>query len=286
MEDQFLPEEEQEEAKKLSNYLKFKEVPVKTDPSLLWRRIQGEIQGEGSVRPIDSRRRNLPYWLAAAAAVVFFLAFFFLWPNGEEYYQTPMAKTLELNLPDQSEVLVNANSELRVNNKGWSKNRRVSLKGEAFFKVEKGQPFSVQTMLGEVRVLGTAFNVFARDNNFTVSCAEGRVAVRNKAGKETILTAGEEARLIGENWSKLEVDSDQIAAWRKGLFIYSGEEIQFILEEIKRQYKVDVQIPQEIAEEKITMRFDKNQSLEESLEPILFTYRLTIKRNGRKVVLE
>jgi transmembrane sensor len=41
----------------------------------------------------------------------------------------------------------------------WSKERTLSLEGEAFFEVQKGSKFSVVTSDGIVEVLGTSFDV-------------------------------------------------------------------------------------------------------------------------------
>jgi len=286
MGDQFLPNDEQEAEDQLRKNLKFKKVRVETDSSALWDRIRKDIQQDTPVRSIRTARRNRLYWLSAAATILLVLAFFFLWPSGMEEYQTQMAETIELSLPDQSSVVVNANSELRYNAENWSEERKVTLRGEAFFQVEKGQRFTVATERGEVEVLGTAFNVYARNESFRVSCQEGRVAVRSTSGQETILEAGDVATLIDGEWKRAEVRTADIASWRNGLFVYEGESVAFILDELMRQYGVDIRYPENISEEALTMRFDRNQSLAESLEPILFSYRLSIKRDGQNVVLE
>lgn len=286
MGDQFLPNDEQEAEDQLRKNLRFKKLRVETDSSALWDRIRQDIQQDTPVRSIRAARRNRLYWMSAAAAILLILAFFFLWPSGMEAYQTQMAETIELSLPDQSKVVVNANSELRYNAENWSEERKVTLQGEAFFQVEKGQRFTVATGQGEVEVLGTAFNVYARNESFRVSCQEGRVAVRSVTGQETILEAGDAAALIDGEWKGKEIIRTDVASWRNGLFIYEGERVAAIMDEMMRQYDVNIRFPENISEETLTMRFDRNQPLEESLEPILFSYRLSIKRDGQNVVLE
>jgi ferric-dicitrate binding protein FerR (iron transport regulator) len=56
--------------------------------------------------------------------------------NGEMY---------AFSLPDQSQVLLNAGSQASFKSWDWSSNRAVSLQGEAYFKVAKGQKFTVET---------------------------------------------------------------------------------------------------------------------------------------------
>ncbi|MBC7438451.1 MAG: FecR domain-containing protein, partial [Flavobacterium sp.] len=93
-------------------------------------------------------------------------------------------------LPDNSEVVLNAGSEIEYKKWNWKKNRNLELRGEAYFKVAKGEKFEVKTSLGKVAVLGTQFNVKARKNRFDITCFEGRVKVNYK-NKEIILTHGQ-----------------------------------------------------------------------------------------------
>lgn len=288
MEDKFSPNEEQQGEDKLRQRLKFKSMPTQTDPSALWERIRANMQEEAPVRSIRSGRPNRIYWMAAAAAaaIALVLTFVFLWPTGMEQYQTPMAETLELDLPDRSTVVVNAGSELRYAADRWAEERKVRLRGEAFFQVEKGARFVVVTELGEVEVLGTAFNVFSRTNTFSVSCQEGSVAVRSTTGKETVLEAGDAATLLNGEWQTSQRAPEAIATWRSGLYTYDSQPIGTVLEEVERQYDVSISYPEAIGSEMITMRFEKSQPLQEALEPILFSFRLSFKRSGQKIVLE
>ena len=62
-------------------------------------------------------------------------------------------------------------------------NRNVSLKGEAFFNVTPSKvPFVVSTDYAKITVLGTKFNVRARDDGFETGVNEGSVEI-NKNDK-------------------------------------------------------------------------------------------------------
>ena len=90
----------------------------------------------------------------------------------------------EFHLPDSSFVALNMGSELYYTKKGWQTERRVELKGEAFFKVKKGSIFEVETDQGIISVLGTEFNVKSWNNYFEVTCYSGLVRV--KTPKKTV----------------------------------------------------------------------------------------------------
>jgi ferric-dicitrate binding protein FerR (iron transport regulator) len=80
--------------------------------------------------------------------------------------------TAQFLLPDDSEVVLNSGSEIEYNKWNWNNNRKLSLDGEAYFKVAKGKTFEVETTLVKVTVLGTQFNVKNIKNIMDVTCFE------------------------------------------------------------------------------------------------------------------
>ncbi len=126
--------------------------------------------------------------VAAAVAVIMVGSYFYL-NTLNENFATQYAENKEVVLPDTSEILLNADSQISYSEKKWDKERNVSLEGEAFFKVAKGKRFTVSTEHGTVAVLGTQFNVENRKGFFEVTCFEGLVSVTFN-NKETKLPAG------------------------------------------------------------------------------------------------
>ena len=124
------------------------------------------------------RMRAMNRWMGVAAAVVLlFGAAYFYISTRPAQAQTGLAQQTQVLLPDASEVVLNADTRLTYNEKRWDARRHVRLDGEAWFKVAKGQTFTVETATGEVTVLGTQFNVLQRGDIFIVRCYEGRVRV-------------------------------------------------------------------------------------------------------------
>jgi len=88
-------------------------------------------------------------------------------------------QTQAVSLPDGSVVLLNQNSELEYQ-KDFS-DRQVTLRGEAFFKVQKAkEPFVVSTSNGQITVLGTSFNVKEDDQQLEVEVETGSVQLKVK----------------------------------------------------------------------------------------------------------
>lgn len=178
-------------------------------------------------------------WRIAAAVAVIFVASYFYISTLDESVSTKYAERSEVRLPDNSEIILNADSRITYSDKNWSKERNVSLQGEAFFKVAKGQKFTVATKDGLVTVLGTQFNVENRKGFFEVSCYEGLVSVTFK-GKETKLPAGNSFMAINGEVLKTESPENSIPSWMSNESTFKSIPLKFVLNELERQYNIEV----------------------------------------------
>ena len=61
---------------------------------------------------------------------------------------------VEHDFIDNSRVILNDGSSIKYDERKWGSERMVELKGEAFFEVEAGQLFQVETINGVVQVFG------------------------------------------------------------------------------------------------------------------------------------
>ena len=143
------------------------------DASSSYDRLRLKQQQETKVKSLK------PWRIASAIAAILVLGFLVVNLTADDLttYSTATAESLEITLPDDSAVQLNAGTTLSFNEDKWQDARAVSLDGEALFKVAKGSTFTVKTAAGTVQVLGTEFNVINREGLFEVTCYEGRVAV-------------------------------------------------------------------------------------------------------------
>lgn len=141
-------------------------------------------------------------------------------------------------LPDNSEVVLNSGSEIQYEKWNWNNNRDLKLQGEAYFKVAKGKKFEVVTNLGKVAVLGTQFNVKARENRFDVTCFEGRVKVNYK-NTELILTPGQSVTFENGKQINTTIENSK-PTWLEHQITFEKENLNQIIAEIQRQYKVSI----------------------------------------------
>jgi ferric-dicitrate binding protein FerR (iron transport regulator) len=180
-------------------------------------------------------------WLWAAAAVpllaLLYAGFSYL---GQTRIHTDLAEHRSLFLPDQTEVILNADSKISFNKRHFSKERSVRLSGEAFLKVRKGNDFAIHTTLGDIRILGTELNILCRDTIFKVTCVSGRVKVICQDRTETI-GPGENTELTRKGLMKKDsVDIEKTLSWRNGEFNFEDCPLVYIFNEIERQFNVSI----------------------------------------------
>ena len=176
----------------------------------------------------------------AAAVVVLLTTSYFLLFNNEANFNTQFAETKTFNLPDNSEVVLNANSEITYSKKDWENSRNLNLNGEAFFKVQKGKKFTVNTEIGKVTVLGTQFNVKERENYFEVKTYEGLVSV---AYKDTLvkLPRGTIFKVVNGKISTNNTFNVNEKSWLQKESNFKSTALKFVLEEIENQFNYKIE---------------------------------------------
>ncbi len=237
---QFKQRPEYDSLARLYQHTEDLEVPAFDESAML----QDILREKKVQSPPPARRRFLNRWVQyAAAAIALALAVWFIWPNNSLVeYDLARQERLEETLPDGSTFVLNAESRLSYDAKAWEDNRRLNLQGEAFFRVQKGSTFTVMTPGGEVRVLGTSFNVRARREALDVECQSGKVAVYSKNGtKLSELTPGRAVRVLdgGQIIEEWQVPVKDAADWISGISRFRKVPLHVVLAEIERQYNVN-----------------------------------------------
>ena len=190
-------------------------------------------------RNFKHSQATFKWGLSIAASILVVLGCYFAFNFEEITYKTSYAEQKTINLPDGSEVVLNAKSVINFNEKDWLNNRTILLKGEAFFKVKKGSTFSVQTSNGLVRVLGTQFNVKDTDTFFEVVCYEGKVSVTNNK-KEYVLSPGNAIRKVDGKDSEKHNKENSLPSWLNGESSFVSVPLKYVILELEKQYNIQI----------------------------------------------
>lgn len=168
-------------------------------------------------------------------------------PNKTEYQtvKTPRGKDFHIILSDGTEVWLNTESSLKFPNLFTGKERRVFLKGEAFFNVAHNDkcPFIVCTEGIDTKVLGTKFNVCSyQKEQRHVTLVEGKVEVNNNISKEsTILSPGQNIMFNSKDESRIKnVNTAVYTAWTEGMFYFEDKPLKEIMNTLGRWYNVNI----------------------------------------------
>ncbi|MFY7742908.1 MAG: FecR family protein [Flavobacterium sp.] len=194
--------------------------------------------------------------------------------NFTEY--APNGATTAFLLPDNSTVLLNSGSEIEYKKWNWNNERKLKLNGEAYFKVAKGKKFEVATELGKVTVLGTQFNVKNRNNRLDVTCFEGKVQV-NYQNTQLLLTKGmtvsfeDGQQVVADQTVQTEPD------WLSKQVAFTAAQLPAILEEMMRQYNIDIQMKGKATPQRFTGTIPMN-NLDVALEIVATTYHLKMTK--------
>jgi len=152
---------------------------------------------------------------------------------------TPVAGQHKVTLADGTEVMLDASSSITFPVAFNGKTRKVSITGQAWFKVKHnaGQPFEVGANGQLIRDIGTEFNVNAYADEPTVKTTliEGRVAVNNK-----LMKPGEQAAGTGGAITIEQVDIEPVVAWQKGSFLFRNQDLKVTLRQLARWYNLEI----------------------------------------------
>ncbi|RQO75105.1 anti-sigma factor [Pedobacter sp. KBW06] len=252
--------------------------------------VNGTIAEEPGIKVTKTRDGQLLYTLSGKPSAQQKVAY--------NTITTPKGGQYQVILPDGTRVWLNAASSLEYPTAFSAAERKVVLKGEAYFEVArqfpKKVPFIVQTDRAKVEVLGTHFNVNAYDNEpFTkTTLLEGKVSVSYpESAHAVVLTPDQQAwndKKAGLNTAirVITVDPEFEIAWKKGWFMFNDERIESIMRKISRWYDVEV-----VYEGKITAQqvfggtVNRFENVSKVLEMLELTNAVHFKIEGRKITV-
>ncbi len=184
---------------------------------------------------------SMHQWIVRIAAVlVISFGLFFGYQSfsvSQEWAEN--GKKVTFSLPDNSNVILNSGSSIEFKKWNWDNNRKLELNGEAYFKVAKGKTFEVNTNLGKVTVLGTQFNVKARNYRLDVTCFEGKVKVNYKT-QEIILTKGQTISIENNQIIVEKTIVETEPSWKNNEISFEKERLNNVLSEIENKFNISI----------------------------------------------
>jgi ferric-dicitrate binding protein FerR (iron transport regulator) len=199
-------------------------------------------------------------------------------------FQNPNTTVKEVTLPDGSQVFLKHLAQLSYET-GNGKQRKMSLSGEAFFEVKRDtlHPFIIAASHGTVTVLGTSFNVDARDSISTVSVRSGLVRF-TATDTSVLLKAGEMASAGNSGLAKVKETEPNYLSWKTGEFIFEDAPLEEIIGALNEYYGDRFEVAPG-TKCRITAHF-KNTSVDELGQMIRLICGGEVVHKGDKIVFQ
>ncbi|MBG6062249.1 ferric-dicitrate binding protein FerR (iron transport regulator) [Flavobacterium sp. CG_9.1] len=264
---------------KIAHYASQLEAPkVDAKAALETLKSRNHSKSKPKVRTINFK---IFYRVAAVLVLAITSGYFFFYSNNTSF-ETQIAQRKIFTLPDNSEVVLNASSKISFNEKKWANKRTLTLEGEAFFKVKKGQTFSVKTTDGIVTVLGTQFNVKERKNYFEVHCYEGLVSVTHN-NKTTKLPPGKTLRVMNGKVENVEDFYAINPSWIQQESSFNKIPLDQVIAELERQYDLKIKVDGIDTSKLFTGSFTHTDK-EIALQAVTIPLKLSYKIEGKTII--
>lgn len=261
---------------------KMKPLTAKKSKAQVWAELEELLE-----KPVQSQakvRSIFTYQLKVAASIILIASVGVL--AGLRFYTTTVdclaGEQKSAQLPDGSTVQLNAQSAVKFHPYWWKINRQVELEGEGFFKVKKGEKFTVISTNGSTSVMGTSFNIYARDYDYEVTCLTGKVNVVAKQSQDQIIITPNQMVKLNTNGkldTNLNVDAKLATQWTTGKFLFTQVPLRKVLAEIGRQYNVTINNTENL-NDLYTGSFSKEPNVETVLDLISATFNISYTKSN------
>ncbi len=200
---------------------------------------------------------------------------------------------VEVIFDDGTAVIVNRHSRLRYSKKFDQVERKVYLRGEAWFDVARDttMPFVIDVGEALVQVLGTSFNVNAYKENprVEITVESGMVALSAKEDQKNLIVmkagSGGSYHKSQRELKLIPTSDPNSISWKTRELFFEGTSLREVVELLNRVYGANLIIMnQELSACPITVTF-REQSLESVLKVLESTLDLQLTHVGDEIHL-
>ncbi|MCU0410110.1 MAG: FecR domain-containing protein [Bacteroidales bacterium] len=271
------------------NDLRHTDAEGSIDVDKAWDKLNGRIEAERPVIKLRERSAMKSFLRIAAMVIIVaglgWIAFEIAAPGKVVVASASDEKNIEVLLADGSRIYLNRDSRLTYSEKFGRNDRRVTLKGEAFFDIapDPSRPFIIDAGSARVRVLGTSFNVRTDNGNNEVEVfvSTGRVMLTSSDGSRSMtLEPDFIGRLSADNSSQALNTNVNYISWHTDMLAFEGERLSEVFADLKRTFNIDiVAADADINDFRLTSMFD-NQPKDTIIQVICTTFNLRSVRDG------
>lgn len=296
--------------------------PAADEVTVAWDNIRNKISGQKQQHelPVNTGKlRRIIKYVSAVAAIIILAAGSIWWwttlhikanaPSQKNIVSTKNGSKSKIELPDGTQVWLNAGSKIKYDENYGKESRELSLTGEAYFDVahDANKPFILHTGKMDVKVLGTVFNVKAYPGDDVTEAAlirgsievtfpgrpqeklilkpNDKISIVNK-DENTAVDTVRLSRAIDKEIPAIMVSSIQYepadstiieTAWVNNKLIFRSKTFEELARDIERWFNVTVRVEDSsILSKKFTGTFS-NETITDALDALSLSYTLHYK---------
>ncbi len=268
--------------------------PQNIDVEKEWKATADLLFPKDNIVDLKARpKRRSGIILRIAAAIALLVAasvWFFIINDPVDYHEVASQNAVEEEaLPDGTEIALNQFSSVKFSSDPKARVRRVELKGDAFFEVEKDaeRPFIISAQDVEIEVLGTSFYVDSREDQPQIQVIVNSGLVSMKAGSDQVVLSANEAGIYEKSTGQLlkkQNDDVNYMAWKTKLLVFENTDLERVVFDLNRRFHSRVLIGNPgLNSCKITATFD-HKSLEATVRIIEKTLNIKAREEGDTIV--
>lgn len=200
----------------------------------------------------------------------------------------PAGQKSVIDLPDGTKIYLNSESEIEFPKEFSADIRLVSLKGEAFFEVQKeNRPFLIESGTVKIHVLGTSFNVRQITNEpLYVALVTGKVRVNAANGDQVSLSPDEMLVMErGGGFYKTGFDAMDITGWKDNYLVFKSTKFSDVIEKLENWYGVKIAVKGLIDPKWTYSGVYKDEMLENVLRGICMTSGMTYQIDKKQITI-
>lgn len=211
--------------------------------------------------------------------------------NPYQVTKTGMGQQISLSLPDQSQIVLNSDSEIKFKKDFSEKHRTLSLKGEAYFKVAHQEtPFIIETEYAKTTVLGTTFNLYSRDLVTQLFVDEGKVKFQSLVENDAsvIVTAGQFSSVDqGEQPKKpVKMSTKKALAWLDKKLIFERAPLEDVAKVLERHYNIRIKFQQEPLKKRTITATIHDLNADEAIQSLCAILKITYSKKSNQYLLK
>jgi transmembrane sensor len=264
-------------------------IMLRNDPEDAWKKLQPSLRDKKPIIPIWQT------WLRVAASIALLIGIgsviyltIFRAPETHFVVNNTFASK-SVVLPDSSVVYLHPHAEISYG-QSYDDNRNVTVKGQAFFEVQRDptHPFKVTIGQSVVQVLGTSFNIEDDTRYLDVTVATGKVSVETPTHDVVILEKGEKSSYDKSTHmiTKLVNNNLNYDSWRTKVLRFENTPLTEVFETLAKYFGVKIAFDQKKASTiTYTSDFD-NPTLQDVLLEMKDVLGITYEQSRTNVIVK